>query len=67
MSTAAHRTEPTMNRKKPITADEAIAIVERRRRSARDYYARMREDALRYRRARSADAPAPIPGDRDTE
>jgi len=34
-----------------ITAEEAIALVEKRRRQARGYYARMREDALRYRKA----------------
>lgn len=46
-----------MTRTKPITAEEAIAIVEKRRQSARDYYARMREEARRYREAQQFDSP----------
>ena len=40
-----------MHRTKPIAADQAIAIVEKRRREARQYYARMRDDARRHREA----------------
>ena len=40
-----------MNRTKPIVATEAIAIVEKRRRQARQYYSRMRDDARRHREA----------------
>jgi len=50
--TAEHQeTEPTMNRTKPLTPEDAIAIVEKRRRQARSYYARVRDDARRYREA----------------
>ena len=40
-----------MNRK-PVTAEEAIAIVEKRRQRARESYARLRQDALQQRAAR---------------
>lgn len=40
-----------MRRIKPIAPEEAIAIVEKRRRQARDYYARMRDDARHHREA----------------
>ena len=40
-----------MSRTKPVTPEDAIAIVEKRRRQARKYYARIRDDARRYREA----------------
>jgi hypothetical protein len=40
-----------MSHRKPITAEEAIAIVEKRRLRAREHYARLRADALRHRSA----------------
>ncbi len=51
-----------MSRKKPITADEAIALVEKRRQRARDYYARMREDARAFREATHPGDPSEGPG-----
>jgi hypothetical protein len=51
MATAVPATEPTMSRTKPVIAEEAVALVERRRRQARAHYARMRDDARRYREA----------------
>lgn len=41
-----------MSSRKPITAEEAIAALEKRRQRARDYYARMREDARAFREAK---------------
>lgn len=55
-----------MHQKKPITADEAIALIEKRRQRARDYYARMREDARAYRDAQ-ADRSADVPDEHSAE
>ncbi len=38
-----------MKNPKPIDPEKAVAIVAKRRKSARDYYARLQEDARRYR------------------
>ena len=40
-----------MSRRKPLDPQEAVAIVEKRRRQARAHYARMRDDARRFRAA----------------
>lgn len=40
-----------MSRERPVTAEDAIALVEKRRRQARAYYRRLKEDARRYREA----------------
>ena len=53
----------SMNHTKPVTAEEAIAIVEKRRRQARRYYARVREDARRYREAQQGGTSAPTAND----
>ena len=40
-----------MNKPKPVTPDEAVAIVTKRRNDARQYYFRIQEQARRYREA----------------
>ncbi len=42
-----------MNKPKPVTPEEAVAIVTKRRNDAREYYARIQEQARRYREANS--------------
>lgn len=42
------------NKTKPINADDAIKLVSKRRQASRDYYARMRDDARRYREAQQS-------------
>jgi hypothetical protein len=49
MFTVRNERSRAMSRTKPVTGEEAIAIVEKRRRRARAHYARMRDDARRYR------------------
>jgi hypothetical protein len=61
----ADQKEPIhMSRIKPVTPEEAITIVEKRRRDAREYYSRMRDDARRHREAQLELFPkAPVEGD----
>ena len=48
-----------MTTRKPITPEEAVAYMERRRELARSYYARVRKEARLYREGRAAvDAPS---------